>query len=247
MSFDPAHYTHPFLSSRPLRLRTKTKIQVEASDLEREIRQLEKTIAEQERKAAAKKAYEESIRESKSRTETAHSVYKSISSPMAPSLSSSSSTSTSTSTSGIGSGLSKQSYLPETFLEDLKLTFLDTRGARGDTLKQLQSGLPSAEELAATTSENKDSLSTNDKDANALALERIQNVGVDKWNQLIYVNALEGNSKNAEETMKLMEEVGVQPNIDTFGHLIEAYANAGELKKAQDTIELILKSKLDSC
>lgn len=232
-----------FLSSLP-HLRTKTKIQVEASELEREIRQLEKTIAEQERKAAAKKAYEESIRESKSRTEAAHSVYKSISSPMAPSSSLSSS---SASTPGIGSGLSKQSFLPETFLEDLKLTFLDTRGARGDTLKHLQSGLPSAQELAVTTSENKDSLATNDKDANALALERIQNVGVDKWNQLIYVNALEGNSKNAEETMKLMEEVGVQPNIDTFGHLIEAYANAGELKKAQDTIELILKSKLDFC
>ncbi|KFH67020.1 hypothetical protein MVEG_07544 [Podila verticillata NRRL 6337] len=221
--------------------KTNTKIQVEASELEREIRQLEKTIAEQERKAAAKKAYEESIRESKSRTEAAHSVYKSISSPMAPSSSLSSS---SASKPGIGSGLSKQSFLPETFLEDLKLTFLDTRGTRGDTLKQLQSGLPSAQELAATTSENKDSLATNDKDANALALERIQNVGVDKWNQLIYVNALEGNARNAEETIKLMEEVGVQPNIDTFGHLIEAYANAGELKKAQDTIELILKSGL---
>ncbi|KAG0034483.1 hypothetical protein BGZ81_004515 [Podila clonocystis] len=223
---------------------TKTKIQVEASELEREIRQLEKTIAEQERKEATKKAYEESIRESKSRTEAAQSVYKSISSP-APTSSSSSSSPTSTS---IGSGLThRQSFLPESFLEDLKLTFLDTRGTRGNTLKQLQDGLPSAQELAAA-SENERSENTSlvagHKDPNTLALERIQSVGVDKWNQLIYVNALEGNSKNAEETMKLMEEVGMQPNIETFGHLIEAYANAGELKKAQDTIELILKSGL---
>ncbi|KAF9321218.1 hypothetical protein BG003_003042 [Podila horticola] len=220
--------------------KTKTKIQVEASELEREIRQLEKTIAEQERKEAAKKAYEESIRESKSRSEAAHSLYKSISSPALASSSLSSSTST-----PIGSGLTnRQSFLPETFLEDLKLTFLDTRGTRGDTLKQLQSGLPSAQELAAASenerSEDTSLTTTDDKDANALALERIQSVGVDKWNQLIYVNALEGNSKNAEETMKIMEEVGVQPNIETFGYLIEAYANAGELKKAQDTIELIL-------
>ncbi|KAF9306743.1 hypothetical protein BGZ74_003920 [Mortierella antarctica] len=231
--------------SRSYSRKTKTKIQVEASELEREIHQLEKTIAEQERKQAAKKAYEESIRESKSRTEAAQSVYQSISSP-APTLSSSS-LSSSTSTR-IGSGLTnRQSFLPETFLEDLKLTFLDTRGTRGDTLKQLQSGLPSAQELAAASDNERSedtSLAAGDKDANALALERIQNVGVDKWNQLIYVNALEGNSKNAEETMKLMEEVGVQPSIETFGHLIEAYANAGELKKAQDTIELILKSGL---
>lgn len=217
---------------------------MEASELEREIHQLEKTIAEQERKQAAKKAYEESIRESKSRTEAAQSVYQSISSPAPTPSSSSLSSSTST---RIGSGLTnRQSFLPETFLEDLKLTFLDTRGTRGDTLKQLQSGLPSAQELAAASDNERSedtSLAAGDKDANALALERIQNVGVDKWNQLIYVNALEGNSKNAEETMKLMEEVGVQPSIETFGHLIEAYANAGELKKAQDTIELILKSK----
>ncbi|KAG0036898.1 hypothetical protein BGZ82_003491 [Podila clonocystis] len=227
--------------------KTKTKIQVEASELEREIRQLEKTIAEQERKEAAKKAYEESIRESKSRTEAAQSVYKSISSP-APTSSSSSSPSSSPTSTGIGSGLThRQSFLPESFLEDLKLTFLDTRGTRGNALKQLQSGLPSAQELAAASENERSedtSLVAGDKDPNALALERIQSVGVDKWNQLIYVNALEGNSKNAEETMKLMEEVGMQPNIETFGHLIEAYANAGELKKAQDTIELILKSGL---
>ena len=84
---------------------------------------------------------------------------------------------------------------------------------------------------------------TIEKDSNQLAFERVRGLGVDKWNQLIYVNALEGNAENAEQVMRLMEEVGVQPDLDSFTHLMEAYYNAGELKKAQSTIEMMLDSK----
>ncbi|KAG0340080.1 hypothetical protein BG004_006557 [Podila humilis] len=228
--------------------KTKTGIQLEASELEREIRQLEFLIAEQERKAAAKKAQEDSIRESATRSETAQSVYRSLSSPL-PSNSLSSSVPQPTLQS-IGSGYSnRQSYLPETFLEDLKLTFLGARESKSKKLKQLQSGQPSAEVLAAyiTDQTDMDTLLTPAaelQDANSLALGRIEKVDVDKWNQLVYINAIEGNSKNAEETMRLMEDVGVQPNIETFAHLIEAYANAGQMRKAEVTMEMIISSGL---
>ncbi|KAF9429007.1 hypothetical protein BGZ94_000132 [Podila epigama] len=236
--------------------KTKTKVETEASELAKEIQRLERMIAEQERKEAARKAYEESIRESRSRTEAAHSLYKAISSPGISGPHSAGSSST-LAASRISSGISSsQSVLPETFLEDLKLTFLDTRGVKEDALKQLQSGLSTAEELASSSVKSEVTDQSNQTEIsaaatvdgqdkqNAVALERIREVGVDKWNDLIYVNALEGNSKNAEEAMKLMDEVGVQPNLETFGHLMEAYANAGELKKAENTIEMILKSGL---
>ncbi|KAF9956756.1 hypothetical protein BGZ72_002481 [Mortierella alpina] len=231
--------------------KTKTKIQIETSELERDIQRLEKAIAEQERKMAAKRAYEESIREYKQRSEAAQSVYKSLSSPVAsPAVK-----------QIAGSNPNALSFLPETFLQDLKLTFLDTRGDREETIRQLQSGLPSTEDLhavaqsgspadQATDNSNSSTLSTsavnatNEANANALALQKVQSLGVDEWNKLIYVNALEGNANNAEQVMKLMEEVGVQPNMESFDHLMEAYANGGNLKKAQGTIEMILKNGL---
>ncbi|KAF9141407.1 hypothetical protein BG015_001301, partial [Linnemannia schmuckeri] len=247
---------------------TKTKIQIETSELEREIQQLEKTIAEQERKLAAKRAYDESIRETKQRSEAAQSVYKSLTSPIAATTGSSSRAAGAP--KQIGNNPNAQSYLPETFLQDLKLTFLDTRTDRSETVRQLQSGLPTSEDLrsaaAATLGSQQQQGKSRDvakvsqagaeagiasemrlaeiteKDSNQLAFERVRNLGVDKWNQLIYVNALEGNSENAEQVMRLMEEVGVQPDLDSFTHLMEAYYNAGELKKAQGTIEMMLNN-----
>ncbi|KAF9562031.1 hypothetical protein EC968_005392 [Mortierella alpina] len=249
-SWKPGTYLHQN-SARFYSRKTKTKIQIETSELERDIQQLEKAIAEQERKMAAKKAYEESIREYKQRAEAAQSVYKSLSSPMA----------TSAVKQIAGSKPHALSFLPETFLQDLKLTFLDTRGAREETIKQLQSGLPSTEDLHAAvqsgssaeqaTGDSRSSTlstpavsATNEADTNALAFQKIRSLGVDEWNKLIYVNALEGNAGNAEQVMKLMEEVGVQPNMESFDHLMEAYANGGNLRKAQGTIEMILKNGL---
>jgi len=89
--------------------------------------------------------------------------------------------------------------------------------------------------------ESKDEEST--EDTSVATLERIKSLGVDKWNQLIYANALEGNAKNAEQVLKLMEEVGVEPDLESFGHLVEAYANAGNLEKAQKTMDMMLNSK----
>ncbi|KAG0045985.1 hypothetical protein BGZ83_008819 [Gryganskiella cystojenkinii] len=231
--------------------KTPTRTQIETSELEKEIKQLERVIEEQERKLAAKKAYEDSIREANKRSEAAQAVYKQLSSPIPP---------TAPSPSKLNGNPIAQSYLPETFLRDLKLTFLDTRGNKGETLKRLQDGLPSTEELSAavgtssTSSEetegNRDEdrgsiVSTpEEQDSNVATLERIKSLGVDKWNQLIYVNALEGNAKNAEQVLQLMEEVGVQPDLDSFGHLMEAYANAGDLTKAQKTIDMMLKTGL---
>ncbi|KAF8984607.1 hypothetical protein BGZ46_007520 [Entomortierella lignicola] len=228
---------------------TKTKIQIETSELEREIKQLEKIIADQERKLAAKRALEESIRESKQRSEVAKDVYKSISSPIA---------STPASTSQIGANPNAQSYLPETFLQDLKITFLDTRESKEDTIKQLQSELPSAEVLSAASTGSKESQEGNgkdfdptpetliatEKDVNRLALERVRKLGVEEWNKLIYVNTLDGKYKNAEQVMQLMEEVGVQPNMESFNHLMEAYANADYLEKAKNTIHLMEENGL---
>lgn len=253
---------------------TKTKVKIETSELEREIQQLEKTIAEQERKLAAKRAYDESLRETKQRSEAAQSVYKSLTSPIASSGSSSASGAGSAGVPRqIGGHPNAQSHLPETFLQDLKLTFLDTRVDRTETVRQLQSGLPTSEDLrsaaaatlgsqqqeksqdadkefqagaasvGATSEAGLAETTTAEKDSNQLAFERVRDLGVDKWNQLIYVNALEGNAENAEQVMRLMEEVGVHPDLDSFTHLMEAYYNAGELKKAQGTIEMMLNSK----
>ncbi|KAF9986165.1 hypothetical protein BGZ75_002130 [Mortierella antarctica] len=250
-SWKPGTLLHHQTPARSYSRKTKTKIQIETSELERDIQQLEKAIAEQERKMAAKRAYEESIREYKQRSEAAQSVYKSLSSPVA----------TPTVKQIAGSHPNALSFLPETFLQDLKLTFLDTRGAREETIKQLQSGLPSTEDLHAAAQsgspaehvmdDNNSSTSsgsvvnaTNEADANALAFQKVLSLGVDEWNKLIYVNALEGNANNAEQVMKLMEEVGVQPNMESFDHLMEAYANGGNLKKAQGTIEMILNNGL---
>ncbi|KAH7053681.1 hypothetical protein BKA57DRAFT_533230 [Linnemannia elongata] len=260
----PTAWTRTGLS-RSYSRHTKTKVQIETSELEREIQQLEKTIAEQERKLAAKRAYDESIRETKQRSEAAQSVYKSLTSPIA--TSGSSSAGAAGAPKQIGSHPNAQSYLPETFLQDLKLTFLDTRADRSETVRQLQSGLPTSEDLrsaAAGALESQvqkvksqdavkegagagamaetESAETIEKDSNQLAFERVRDLGVDKWNQLIYVNALEGNAENAEQVMRLMEEVGVQPDLDSFTHLMEAYYNAGELKKAQSTIEMMLNN-----
>ncbi|KAF9118086.1 hypothetical protein BGW39_001490 [Mortierella sp. 14UC] len=238
---------------------TKTKIQIETSELEREIQQLEKAIAEQERKLAAKRAYDESIRESKQRSEAAQSVYKSLTSPIATSASRTAGSGAGGTRRQIASSQSSnaQSYLPETFLQDLKLTFLDTRADRSETMRQLQSGLPTTDDLRSAAAASLESqqqeagdankeatetgiAETTEKDTNQLAFERVRDLGVDKWNQLIYVNALEGNAQNAEKVMQLMEEVGVQPDLDSFAHLMEAYSNSGDLKKAQGTLEMML-------
>ncbi|KAG0373791.1 hypothetical protein BGX24_011237 [Mortierella sp. AD032] len=239
---------------------TKTKIQIETSELEREIQHLEKTIVEQERKLAAKRAYDESIRESKQRSEAAQSVYKSLTSPIVTSTSGAAGSGTGAVHRQIGSGQNPnaQSHLPETFLQDLKLTFLDTRAERSETVRQLQSGLPSTDDLRSATASlglqqqesgdvDKEVAETGmaeitEKDTNQQAFERVRDLGVDKWNQLIYVNALEGNAQNAEQVMQLMEEVGVQPDLDSFTHLMEAYSNSGDLKKAQGTLEMMLSN-----
>ncbi|KAF9177419.1 hypothetical protein BGZ51_008775 [Haplosporangium sp. Z 767] len=233
--------------------KSKSKLQIETSELEREIKRLERTIEEQEQKIAAKGAYEVSARGAKGRSEAAHSVYKSITSPIAPTT-----TAALTKQVPVGSPFA-QSYLPETFLQDLKLTFVDTRVAKGDTVKQLQAGLPTNEELLAAmdgqkTEQNelesvkgrseKLEMAAAEGDADSDSLEHFRELGVDKWNQLIYVNALERNWRNAEQAMQLMEEVGVEPNMDSFNYLMEAYANTGERKKAEETIELMIKNGL---
>ncbi|KAG9068343.1 hypothetical protein KI688_010611 [Linnemannia hyalina] len=258
----PTAWTRTGLS-RSYSRHTKTKVQIETSELEQEIRHLEKTIAEQERKLIAKRAYDESIRETKQRSEAAQSVYKSLTSPIA--TTGSSSAGAGGAPKQIGGHPNAQSYLPETFLQDLKLTFLDTRADRSETVRKLQSGLPTSEDLRSAAAaalgsqeqqgESQDAVKegtgvmpetglaeTIEKDSNQLAFERVRDLGVDKWNQLIYVNALEGNTENAEKVMRLMEEVGVQPDLDSFTHLMEAYYNAGELKKAQSTIEMMLNN-----
>ncbi|KAG0197157.1 hypothetical protein BGX28_009348 [Mortierella sp. GBA30] len=235
--------------------KTKTKIQIETAELERDIHHLESAIAEQERNMAAKRAYEESVRDYKQRSEAAHSIYKSLTSPLA----------TPAAKATRGSNPNTLSFLPETFLQDLKLTFLDTRGAREETIKQLQNGLPSTEDLHAAAQSGEQGESTSDgitgvyhpkpmsataaqmeseKDGDTLVFERIRDLGIDRWNQLIYVNALEGKADNAEQVMKLMEEIGVQPNMQSFDYLLDAYAYGGNLKKAQATIEMILKNDL---
>ncbi|KAF9438458.1 hypothetical protein BGZ76_007712 [Entomortierella beljakovae] len=229
--------------------RTKSKIQIETSELENEIKQLEKIIIEQERqeaaKEAARKAYENSFLEAKKRTETAKEVYKSLTSPI-----STSSTSTANRISG---NPNAQSFLPETFLQDLKLSFLDTRGAAKEEITQLQSGLPTNDEISAASAESysgdkvtniSDTLASTEKDTNNTALERVQKLGVEEWNKLIYANALEGNSKNAEKIIQLMEEVGVQPNIESFSHLTEAYSNSDDLNRAIETLDIMLSTGL---
>ncbi|KAF9351972.1 hypothetical protein BGX26_010118 [Mortierella sp. AD094] len=235
-------------SIRAYSRKTKTKVQIETSELEQEIKQLERVIAEQERKLAGKKAFEESIRESKQRSEAAKDVYKSLTSPIA----------TSSPSNQIGANPNALSYLPETFLQDLKITFLDTRESKEETIKQLQSGLPSNDVLRAASTGSQDdqeangknleaispTLTATDEDTNVLALERVRKLGVDEWNKLIYVNALDSNSKNAEQVMQLMEEVGVEPNMESFDYLMEAYGNSNNLQKAESTIELMLTNGL---
>jgi pentatricopeptide repeat protein len=216
------------------------------SELEQEVKQLERAIAEQERKLAAKQAYEESVRESRQRSEVAKAIYKDLNMPMKP----------------IPSNPISRSYVPETFLQDLKLKYLDTKGKSEEAPEQPQSNLALAKELRSMTvdpqrfQESQDAELENmkdtdsqdiwpllDMDASTLTLEQVRTMGVDKWNKLIYVNALEGNFRNAERVLRLMEEVGVQPDMESFTYLVEAYSNAGWLEQAQATIENMLKRK----
>ncbi|KAG0245127.1 hypothetical protein B0O80DRAFT_502869 [Mortierella sp. GBAus27b] len=212
------------------------------SELEQEVKQLERAIAEQERKLAARRAYDDSAKESKQRSEAAKAVYKDLKAPMKETL----------------GNPDARSYVPETFLQDLKLDYLDTRKGKGEILRQLQGEVPSTEDLRAAAAgsqpsqdsekpadmvhtDSQDVLPLAGMETGALTLEQVQKMGIDKWNKLIYVNALEGNSKNAEQVLRLMEEVGVQPDMDSFAYLVEAYSNAGKLEKAQGTIENMLK------
>ncbi|KAF9923042.1 hypothetical protein FBU30_006858 [Linnemannia zychae] len=257
--------------SRSYSRHTKTQVQVKTSELEQEIKQLERAIAEQERKLAAKKAYDDMIRERKQRSETARSVYQTLTSPMATG-----STSGTVESGNIarqiagGSHSTSQSNLPETFLQDLRLTFLDARTDKAEKLKQLQDGLPSSDDLTsaaaamhldsspeqgATDESGRTETSTvvgatskdgvaelAQKDPNQLAFERLQNVGINEWNKLIYFNALQGDADKAEQVMKMMEEIGVQPDMDSFTNLMEAYSRSDNLEKAQGTIELMLSN-----
>ncbi|KAF9362439.1 hypothetical protein BGX34_006189 [Mortierella sp. NVP85] len=208
-----------------------TRLQIMTSELEQEVKQLERAIAEQERKLAAKQAYGESVRESRQRSEVAKSIYKDLNMPMKP----------------IPSNPISRSYVPETFLQDLNLSYLDTKGNREEAPEQPQSNLALAKELRSMTvdpqrfqeaqdaelenmkdtdTDSQDIWPLLDMDASTLTLEQVRTMGVDKWNKLIYVNALEGNFRNAERVLRLMEE---------------AYSNAGRLESAQATIENMLK------
>ncbi|KAF9901874.1 hypothetical protein BX616_002106 [Lobosporangium transversale] len=248
------HWRPNSLSHIPVRAysrKTKTRLSIETSQLEREIQQLERAIVDQERKVAAQKAYEESILKAKERSESAKLVYQNVTSPLTAS--------TSSPTKRIPGNVYTQPYLLDRILEDLKLVFIDSQGSNEETIKRFQDILPSAEDthaaaLPSSTIEkpsediNKgpasDSLATMVKDANPLAAERIQKLTIEHWNTLIYVNALEGNYKNAEKVVQLMDEVGVQPDMTSFNHLMQAYAKSDQLKKAHNTIELMLKNGL---
>ncbi|KAF9978266.1 hypothetical protein BGZ73_003073 [Actinomortierella ambigua] len=268
-----------FRSARAYSRKTKTRYEIDAAELKSDIAKLQKAIADQERQLAAKKAYEELILHQNERIEAASTVYRELMKPQAPPAVSAASSTTGTATARLANNPNAKSFLPGTFLEDLRLTFLDTRGSKEEKLRQLQSGLLSMDDLKAITPESvhapphssgtvsdstpmvKDSSSPS-SEAGALAsgmaispeveakvedaviFERVRGLDVTQWNQLVYVNALEGRPDKAEQVLKLMEEVGISPNLETFDYLLEAYANKGDLAKAQGTIDLIIKNGL---
>ncbi|KAG0236364.1 hypothetical protein BGW41_000445 [Actinomortierella wolfii] len=277
-----------FCPTRAYSRKTKTKYETAAAELKLDIERLQKAIAEEERRLAAKKAYEESIMRQNERIEAASTVYRELMKPQAPPSNMASTSSTgSAAAARLTGNPNAKSFLPGTFLEDLKLTFLDTRSAKEEKLRQLQSGLLSMEDLkaitpdavrrppsssasdtnlpssssssatAATTITNEDSINAESTSTNmvvsaeveakvedAVIFERVRALDVTQWNQLIYVNALEGRPDKAEQVLKLMEEVGVSPNLETFDYLLEAYANHGDLTKARATVDLIIKNGL---
>ncbi|KAF9163892.1 hypothetical protein DFQ26_002049 [Actinomortierella ambigua] len=255
-----------FRSARAYSRKTKTKYEVEASELKSDIAKLQKAIADQERQLAAKKAYEESILRQNERINAASTVYRELMKPQAPPAPSTPSLTAGTPTARLPDNPNAKSFLPGTFLEDLRLTFLDTRGAKEEKLRQLQSGLLSMEDLKAITPDSVHAPSETTtgtlpeagamvgemavsteleaKVEDAVVFERVRALDVTQWNNLVYVNALEGRPDKAEQVLKLMEEVGVSPTVETFDHLLEAYANHGDLAKAQGTIDLIIKNGL---
>ncbi|KAF9581879.1 hypothetical protein BGW38_000941 [Lunasporangiospora selenospora] len=250
-----------YLNLRHYSRKRKTNLQVATEELERDIRQLEQSIVDFERKLSARKSAEASIRESDARSNAARNVYESIKSPITQEGASSSTPGLKA--IGARPGPYAQSALPETFLRDLKLTFTDTRGARQSKIQQIQSEILSSESrilpsaIALDDLQGEDSTPQPDQsleiptpaeatttETDGMTLEHIKKIDIERWNQLIYVNALEGNVNNVEETMRLMEELGIEPDLETFDYLMEAYYFAGNLEKAQGVIETMLKSSL---
>ncbi|KAG1505344.1 hypothetical protein G6F47_004064 [Rhizopus delemar] len=119
------------------------------------------------------------------------------------------------------------------FLEKLSLRFLDTRSQQLPSNK-VQQLLPSG---SNTTNDITEQL-TEQKASSSLS----QNYTIKDFESLIYANSIAKRPAEAKKALELMQKYNIAPNVRSFNHLIDAYANANDLKHVISTFK-----KLKEC
>ena len=119
------------------------------------------------------------------------------------------------------------------FLEKLSLRFLDTRPQQLPPNK-VQQLLPSG---SNTTNDITEQL-TEQKASSSLS----QNYTIKDFESLIYANSIAKRPAEAKKVLELMQKYNIAPNVRAFNHLIDAYANANDLKHVISTFK-----KLKEC
>lgn len=118
-------------------------------------------------------------------------------------------------------------------MEKLSLRFLDTRSQQLPSNK-VQQLLPSG---SNTTNDITEQL-TEQKASSSLS----QNYTIKDFESLIYANSIAKRPAEAKKALELMQKYNIAPNVRSFNHLIDAYANANDLKHVISTFK-----KLKEC
>ncbi|RCH79129.1 hypothetical protein CU098_003011, partial [Rhizopus stolonifer] len=119
------------------------------------------------------------------------------------------------------------------FLEKLKLRFLDTRQ---------QQQLPVSEQIQLISSEGSNPIVEQGIDQEKPTT--IQKYTVKDFESLIYANSIAKRPEEAEKAFELMQHYDITPNVRTFNHLIDAYANTNNVKKVIATFKKLKEHNL---
>ncbi|KAG0179224.1 hypothetical protein DFQ29_002348 [Apophysomyces sp. BC1021] len=137
------------------------------------------------------------------------------------------------------------------YLERLRVKFLDTRDLRQEQLPEAIKAI--AAEPAEPTEPRESTESTestassdmeSDKTMTTQQTTSLENISVDEFEQLIYVNALAKRPKEAEYALQLMMDSNHQPTARCYNHLMDAYANALDVDNTIATFKRMREQNL---
>ncbi|KAL1919752.1 uncharacterized protein VTP21DRAFT_1683 [Calcarisporiella thermophila] len=114
--------------------------------------------------------------------------------------------------------------IPSDFLENLRVSFLDTHALRPPADLTAMSADAGLDEIKTALIEESSNVSSSPS----------ASVDIQQFHKLIYANSLAKRPKEAEEALSLMVEFGLQPDARAYSHLLDAYANAHDTKGAFD-------------